>query len=62
VELTLVADLTRGQPDGREAAEVDQDSEAFGVELVGFVDVAHDDFGLRGVSQERDAPGLFDLI
>lgn len=49
VKLALVADLTRRQPDGGEAAEVDQCGKAFGIEFIGLVDIAHYDLGFGGV-------------
>lgn len=41
---------------------MDQCGETFGIEFVGLIDVTHDDLGFGCVSQERDAPGLFELV
>ena len=49
VKLALVPDLTRWKPDSGETAEMDQGGETCGIELVGLVDVAHDDLGFGGV-------------
>ena len=61
-QFTLVADVVGWDPDRGELAQVEQGGQALGVELVGLVDVAHHDLGLGGVSQERDAAGVFDLV
>jgi hypothetical protein len=51
VELSLVSDLSRRKPDGEKGSQVDESSEALGIELVGFIDVAHNHLGLRCMSQ-----------
>jgi hypothetical protein len=62
VKFSFVADLARRQPDSREASQVNQGGEPFGIELIGLVDIAHDDLGFRSVGQEWNASSLFDLI
>lgn len=62
VKFALIADLTWRQPYGGEAAEVDQGCETLCIELVSFVDIAHDDLGFGGMSQKWNTPGLFDLV
>jgi hypothetical protein len=49
VELPLIADLPRWQPDGGEAVQVQELGQTLGVELVSLVDVAHHDPGPRWV-------------
>lgn len=62
MECALVADLSRRQPDGGEAAEVDQGGKAFGIKFIGLVDIAHYDLSFGGVSQKGDATCLLDLV
>ena len=49
VELTFIADLSGGQPNGGETVKVEELGQALGVELVRLVDVAHHQLGLGGV-------------
>lgn len=62
VKLAFVADLTWRQPYGGETTEMDQCGEALRIELVGFVDVAHDYLGFGGMSQKRNTSSLFNLV
>jgi hypothetical protein len=62
MELPLVADLSRWQPDGGQAVEVEELGQALGVELIGLIDVAHHELGLGGVGQEGDTACSFDLV
>jgi len=41
---------------------MDQGGETCGIELVGLVDITHDDLGFGGVGQKWNTSGLFDLV
>ena len=56
-QLALVPDLPGWKPDCGEGAVMEKDAQAVCVELVGLVDISHHDFGLCGVSHERNTPG-----
>ena len=56
-QLPLVAHLGWWDPDRGQLAEIEQGSQSLGIELVGLVDVAHNDLGLGGVGQKGNAAG-----
>ena len=61
-KLTVVTQGSRGQPNSGEAADTKKSGEAVGVELIGFVDVAHHELCLGGVCQQRETTCCFDLV
>ena len=61
-QLALVANRSRGKPDGGQGAIVQQGGQAIGIQTIGFVDVAHHHLSFAGVGHEGQAATGFDLI